>query len=398
MAVIETNFNKGYIAGAVETTPGVALTPTDYFQSYDVNLKTNRNFGKLAPAAGNMYSTQYVVPGLRDHTGDATLVFEPNTAEKLGNMMLAVGSKTGSNPYTSTAVLGTPKTYTLDIYDGSATVQRYFGCQVEKLSMSVSENEVQIKPTISALGSFTGRVATGVTGSSPYVIALDTTYDPAPTTGIVVADKMSYISAAGVVTSFTVSAVSSTTISTTTLVTFTAGDTVALAAQTPSFNLLPQPALWTNTVFGTGATAAAALTNATIANQLRVEPGSTWEISFPFKDNKGEHRSGGQDPAALLRKPAEVSLTVKKFWQGTADVAAFNSMTKSAWVIRHFCYSGANTYEIRVTFNNVTTDDPTPSYKAGEINYSEIKYIARQDPTDGAAFSMTFVNANATLT
>lgn len=398
MAIIETLFNKGYVGGVVEATPGVALTPTDYFQVYDINLKTQRNFGKLAPAAGNLYNTQMVVPGLRDHTGDGTFVFEPNTAEKLFNMCLAVSGKTGSGPYTSTATLGTPKTYTIDIYDGSATVQRYFGCQIEKLSTSVNENEIQIKPTISALGSFAGRVATGVTGSSPYVIALDTTYDPAPATGIVVGDKMQYIAAAGTVTAFTVSAVTSTTISTTTSVTFTAGDTVALAPQTPSFTMLPQPALWTNTVFGTGATASAALTNATIANQLRVEPGSTWEISFPFKDNKGEHRSGGQDPATLLRKPAEVSLTIKKFWQGTADVAAFNSMTKSAWVIRHFCYNGGSTYEVRVTINNTTTDDPLPQYKAGEINYSEMKYVPKFDTGDGQAFSVTIVNGNATLT
>lgn len=394
MAIIETLFNKGYVAGVVEATPGVALTPTDYFQVYDINLKTNRNFGKLAPAAGNLYGTQMVVPGMRDHTGDGTFVFEPNTAEKLGNMLLSVAAKTGSGPYTSVGTLGTSKTYTLDIYDGSATVQRYFGCQVEKLSTSVSENEIQVKPTISALGSFAGRVATGVSGSSPYVIALDTTYDPAPATGIVVADKMLYIAANGTTTAFTVSAVTSTSISTTTSLTFAAGDTVALAPQTPSFNLLPQPVLWTNTQFCFGATASAALS----ATQTRVEPGSTWEISFPFKDNKGEHRSGAQDPATILRKPADVSLTIKKFWLGTADVANFNSMTKSACVVRHYCYSAGTTYEVRVTLNNLTTDDPIPSYKAGEINYSEIKYVPKYDTGDGQAFAMSFINSNSTLT
>lgn len=398
MAVVETLFNKGYLAGSVEATPGVAVTPTDFFQPYDVNLHTKRNFGKLAPAAGNLFGTQTVVPGLRDHTGDATLVFEPNTAEKLFNMILAVAAKTGTDPYTSVATLGTPKTYTLDVYDGSATVQRYYGCQVEKLTVELNENEWRIKPTISALGSFQGREISSVTGTSPYVINLKTDYDPAPATGTVVGDTMQVVQANGTIINFTVSAVTSTTISTTTNVSAAAsGDMVALSPQAISFNMLP-PILWSNTVIGFGPNAATALTNATVANQTRVESGSNWEISFPFKDAKGEHRSGGQDPATLLRKPADVSLTIKKYWRGVTDVETYNNMAKSACVIRHYVYSISNTYEVRVTFNNLTTDDPTPQYKAGEINYSEIKYIAKQDTTDGQAFNVTIINANSSLT
>lgn len=394
MAMVETLFNKGYVAGVVEVTPGVALTPTDYFQAYDVNLHTKRNFGKLAPAAGNLFGTQMVVPGLRDHTGDMTLVFEPNTAEKLFNMILAVAAKTGTGPYTSVATLGIPKTYTLDIYDGSGTVQRYFGCQVEKLAVEVSGNEIRIKPTISALGSFQGREIASVSGTGPYVITLKTDYDPAPATGIVTGDLMQWVAANGTVTNFTVSAVSSTTISTTTnLSAAVSGDMVALRPQTPSFTMLT-PVLWSNTQFCFGATAAAALS----AAQTRVEPGSTWEISFPFKDAKGEHRSGAQDPAALLRKPADASLTIKKYWLGVTDVETYNNMAKNACVIRHFVYSGTNTYEVRVTFHNITTDDPVPQYKAGEINYSEIKYVPKYDTSDGAAFDVTIINSNATLT
>src|SRR5439155_14879384 len=112
---------------------------------------------------------------------------------------------------------------------------------------------------------------------------------------------------------------------------------------------------------------------------------------YDFKDPKGEHRSGNQDPAVLLRKPADASLTIKKYWDGPSDVEAYNNMSKSACVIRHLVYSGANTYEVRVTFNNLTTDDPTPQYKSGEINFSEIKYIAKLDTSDNAAFSVTFI-------
>lgn len=398
MADQENLFNKGYVASAVEATPGIAVTPTDYFQAYESNIKTNRNLEELAPAAGNVYGTQNVVAGLRDHMGDQTLIFEPNTAEKLFAMMLAMGGKSGSDPYTNVGTLSSskPKTYTFDIYSGGKMVQRYFGCEVEKLVPAFSNNEVQIKPSISALGSFAGReVSATPTGTNPYTIALKTDYDPSPTTGLVVGDIMTYELANGTTINFAVaSIVDGTHITTTTDVTSgAAGDMIYLRPATPSFNLLP-PVLWSNTQFCFGATASAALS----AGQTRVDQGSTWEIDYPFKDNKGEHRSGGQDPAVLLRKPAKVSLTIKKYFSGPADVEAYNKLSKSACVVRHFVYCNSKTYEIRITFNNLTTDDPLPQYKAGEINYSEIKYIPKYDTSDGQAFSVTVINANSSLT
>jgi len=119
---------------------------------------------------------------------------------------------------------------------------------------------------------------------------------------------------------------------------------------------------------------------------------------YDFKDNKGEHRSGSQDPATLLRKPAKVSLTIKKYFDDPKDVEAYNNLSKNACVVRHFVYSGGKTYEVRVTFNNLTTNDPTPKYKAGEINYSDIKYIPKYDTSDGQAFSVVIINSNSSLT
>lgn len=237
----ETIFNKGYMAGTVEVTPGTPLTPTDYFQVYDVNLKTKRNFNKLAPAAGNVYSVQQVVPGLRDHTGDVTMVFEPNTAEKVFSMILALSGKTGTNPYTTVATLSPnpPKTYTLDVSSGN-TVQRYFGCQVEKVAGELSENEIRIKPTISALGSFQGREIASVSGAGPYTVVLKIDYDPSPTTGLVAGDLIRFYLAAGTTVDATVATVTNgTTFTTTVNPTTAAGDFVHLRPATTSFNMLP---------------------------------------------------------------------------------------------------------------------------------------------------------------
>jgi hypothetical protein len=399
MAIAERLFNIGYVGFGVETTPGTAVKPTDFGQAYDFGIKTMRNFEELAPAAGNVYSTQTVIPGLRSHVGDATFVFEPNTAEKLVAAMLAQSSRTGAGPYTSIYVpaAGNPvgKTYTIEVSDG-VTAQRYTGCQVSKLVGAFSNNEVQLKPSISALGSFNARAITSVVGTTPYVINLDTTsYDPNPALGVVVGDIMTLFQVAASTTiSFTVSAVSGTSISTTTNVgAGVAGDIVRLAALTPAFTMLP-PVLWSNTQFCFGATAAAALS----ATQVRVDQGSTWELNFDFKDANGEHRSGDQDPATLLRKPAKANLTIKQYFRNDTEIANYNQLNKTACVVRHYVYSGANTYEFRLTLNHIKTNDPLPMYKAGEINYSTIKYIAQYDTTDGQAFAVTVINNNVALT
>src|SRR5438132_119875 len=110
----ERLFNTGYVGAAVEVTAGTAVTPTDYFEIYDDSLTTNRNRLELEPAAGNVYGTQMVVAGLRDHGGDITMVFEPNTVDKLFAMMLKAGSRTGADPYTQPYTLDSaaPKSYT----------------------------------------------------------------------------------------------------------------------------------------------------------------------------------------------------------------------------------------------------------------------------------------------
>jgi hypothetical protein len=397
----ERLFNPGYVGFAVEATAGTAVVPTDFGQAYDFGITTNRNLEELPPAAGNVYGTQQVVAGLRDHTGDATLIFEPNTFEKLAAMMLAQSSRTGSGPYTSVYGISASnppgKTYTIDVSDGIQAI-RYYGCQVEKLATNVNNNEIQIKPTFSALGTFNGREVSSYTAGSPNVIVLKTDYDPSPTSGLVVGDTLQYVQANGTITNLVVSVITNgTTISTTpnstTISGAAAGDWIRLKALTPTFTMLP-PVLWSNTQLCFGATASAALS----ASQTRVEKGSMWELAFDFNDAKGEHRSGGQDPATLLRKPAKATLKIKKYFDTQADMLNYNSLVKTACVVRHYVYSGGTTYEVRITLNHLVTDNPIPKWKAGEINYEEFTYHCQYDTSDAQAFAVTVLNSNSSLT
>lgn len=399
----ERLFNPGGVGLAVETVPGTPLTPTDFMQAYDFSVAPDWQQQELDPAAGNAYGTQQVVQGLRKHGGDGTFIFEPNTVEKLVAMMLNQTSRTGAGPYTGTYGISATnppgKTYTIDVFDGVQGI-RHFGCEVSKLSAEKQGNEWRIKPSFGARGTFDGREVSSYTSGSPNVITLKTDYDPNPTTGLVIGDNIQYVQANGTITNLVVSLLTGTTVSTTpnstTISGAASGDWIRLKAPTPSFTMLT-PSLWSNSIVGFGTTASVAATNATVANQTRLDDFS-WEIEFPFNDEAGEHRSGGNDPSVFLRKPGKVTFKAKKYFDTQGDLLNFNSLAKSAAVIRHIVYSGATTYEFKLTLNHMITKSPVPKWKSGEINYAELEFICQFDSGDGQAFSVITVNANATLT
>jgi len=220
-------------------------------------------------------------------------------------------------------------------------------------------------------------------------VALKTDYDPNPTNGLVTNDLVRIWHAAdGTTQDFTITSFTSTTITLSGSPTsITSGDMIYLRPATPAINMLP-PFLWTNTQFCYGTTAAAALS----AAQTRLEQSSTWEIMHDFEKPAGADRSGSQDPAALVRLTGDISHTAKKFFDSPADIEAYNNLAKGAVVIRHFVYSGGNTYELRITINHLVTNDPIAQMKSKAVSYSTIKYLAQYESTDGQAFDVKVIN------
>lgn len=399
-----TAFNKaeligtlGYIGAAVETIPGVAVTPTDFLPYYDEGFETNLNLDEDEPAVGLYVKTYQVLQGQRDHTGPLEVLAEPNTAAKLVNMLLTLGAPSGSNPYT---YVGTPngttkpKTYTLDVSLGGQQVKRFVGCALEKLGEKYDKNVMHFNGNISALGSFTIRTLSGTpTGTNPYTGTLDTTYDPSPTTGLVVGDIMTLVKADGSASvNFAIATVpTGTTFTTTTDITsLGSGDRLFIRPATVSLSaLVAQPFSAARTQFCFGATASAALS----ATQTRVEPGSSWEITHPFNNAKGEMRLGGFDPASLVRLPPTFSVKVKKFFATEDDLAAWLNITKQSLVVRHYT-GAANIYEFRVTFNNMKIKAGSlVKTKSKGVLYAEMEYIPQWDTGDAQQVAVTIINA-----
>jgi hypothetical protein len=395
MAKIERIGNLGYAALAPEVVPGTAITPADFTLLMDETMTTSYNLQDQAPAYGSKAETYAVIPGQRDHKGDITIIAEPNTATLLADALLTRGSVSGSGPYTwPFSHTGNSKTYTLDVSLANV-VKRFVGFQVSKLAPVWNKNELQFKASGSALASFQGAYLSSVpSGTGPYVVTIDSTYGTDLTKVLVAGDLIRFYHATdGSTIDATVTAITDATHFTTStnVTTLIVGDAVHLRPATVALNNL-QTFLWSNTQFCFGATAAAAAS----AVQTRVETGSTWELTHNFESDSGSMRSGGADPASLIRTTVNSAVTIKKFFDTPEDVLQFNQQSKQALVIHH--YAGTNNmYDFQIIFNNIKTDDPLPKIKPKTVNYSNIKYHPQNDNTDGQMFGLVVKSGLATI-
>ena len=170
-------------------------------------------------------------------TGDTTITFSAFV-------------NTGNNwPFTLTA--NPTKSYTVDVSTGNL-VKRFYGVMASKISPSFNNNEMQLKVSVSALGSFLGAtLASTPTGSNPYTVVFDTQYTATPTAGLVAGDLIRFYHEGG--SSYTdatvATIVNGTSITTVTNVTgFVQGDYMFLRPATPSFNVA-NTFLWSATDF-----------------------------------------------------------------------------------------------------------------------------------------------------
>lgn len=387
--------NLGYLSLVKEATKGTPLTPTDFIPLYEESLSTNLNFIDQQPIYGNKFETYTTLQGQRSHKGDVTVLAEPNTTAKIADMLLTKVSTTGAGPYTHTfefSASANPNSYTIDISTGNV-VSRYWGVEASKLSPVWKKNELQWKVSLSALGSFQGREIGSVTTTT---LTLKTDYDPTPNKGLVVGDLVRiYKSSTGATLDTTIASVAGDGVTVTlaaSAAAFAAGDMIYLRPATQSFTLLPS-FLWAKTNFNIAATAAAAVS----AAQTRVEQGSTFEIAHNFNSDDGEDRSGGFDPAALIRTTGNSSLNIKRFFDTPEDITNMNNLATTAAVIRHFAGS-TNQYEARVVFNALKTDGAiVPDLKQGDILFSDIKYHPNYNQTDGKALQFIVVNNLSTI-
>lgn len=397
----------GYLAGIKEVTKGVALIPTFFAPLYKETLTTDIALVEIKPAVGNKFARYAFAPGQRNHKGTFTVMAEPDTAAYFADMLLTQGAATGTNPYAHPYTLSNsvnPKSYTLDVSTGNQ-VFRLYGFEASEITPVWNSNEMQLQVTGSALGAFSTREIATITPGTPNQITLKTTYDRVPNKGLVAGDLITITKVSDgsttncVITASTgVNADGITITCDGTLTGIAAGDLVSLRPQTPTYGTLStNPFLWSNTEFHFDATPTLALAQ-TSAQQIRIEQSSTWKIMHHFESDNGADRSGGFDPATLVRTLGDVDATIKKFFDSATEVNNFLTMKNQALVIRHFVYAGTNTYELRITIDqfNYKTGGKPP-VESGKISYHSFDVVPEWNSTTGEGMSLTVINTIATV-
>ena len=385
--------NLGYMALSKETTKGtIASVPGIYLPIFDESLLTDVALDDQNLIAGNKVMRFQTNLGMRKHQGDVTVLAEPTTAAYILDMILKKGSTTGgADPYTHPLTLDpdtNPNAYTVDIAKGGV-VNRFLGVEASELSHEYDENKMLFKLKVSALKSY---IVREIDSTASDTVTLKTDYDPTPTAGLITGDIMRiYDVSAGTSQDLTILTVDNATdvTFTTTPSTVADGDLLYIRTATPSFSILPA-FTWARTEFRFGVDASTALS----ASQLRLEKGSKWLIKHSFEAEEGAQRSGSFDPAVLARVQGDAELEAKVFFDIPEDMNRFLTNQKRACVVRMF--SGSD-HELRITLNNLRmSENPTP-LKTSEIIYSESKYLAAYDTSDGQGFSVTLLNALATF-
>lgn len=311
-------------------------------------------------------------------------------------MTLNKSATAGSDPYTHTFGLSNdtmPNSYTMDIALGGQVV-RFWGIQASNVKIGWQDEKMQLELDVAGLGSFYGREVSSI---ATLAVTLKTDYDAEPTKGLVAGDLIQFQLANGTTLNTTVTSVDSATVVTVGNTTGVAGgDMLVLRPATPSLSL-KRPFLWGLTQFYFAADAAAALTaSSTTSNQTRLEPGTELELMWEFEDDEGSKRSGGFDPASLVRTVGDYSFKSKVFFDKADDIKTWNALTKKAVLMRS--YSGStNQYELRVSLNNLTLLSPAPESESGETIYSEQEFGGNYDASDGKGMEVKVINAVSTV-
>lgn len=390
--------NLGYLLVKKETTKGTAVIPDVAVPLYSETLFTNINMDADNPVIGQRINTYQFLQGQRDHQGELKVLAEPKTLGHFLTMLLTKGSTTGSGVYTHPFTLGnTQKSYTFDILKGDM-VHRFYGVEMRNINPEFDENKMLLNLAVSALGAF---IIAPISSASSTTVELATDYDMEPGKGLVAGDVLVFVKVTGgtvdnVTEEKTISSISSDkktiTLSSGLSGSFTTGDYCYIKAQTPTYTL-GTPFNWARTEFYFGDTAAAALALAR-SYQTRVEKGSKWDITHEFEEDGGAMRSGGYDPAALVRTQGMATVDIKRFFDDGIQLQKFLRRSKIALVVRHFgdLISGSSYNELRLTFNNLKlTESPNP-LNTGEIIYLNQKLGAQYDTTDTQAFDVKLIN------
>ncbi len=382
--------DKSYLAVKVEATEGTAVKPDVFIPLVSESIKINPTHTADRRFAGRTWKSDDLLKGSRSHEGDVVVLGDPDNLGHILNMVLTKGTTTGSLTigYTHPFTVGSPKSYTIEIGKGTYA-QRFFGVKGEKLKLDFVDGKLQATLSIKAMGQASvATLSTALTGAGMTSAVLKQDYDLKPNTGFVIGDTITVGGVDIVLTGVNADGVTLEFAAIT--VTASAGDSVVLKLQTPSYTGLPDPFYQGNALVGVGADEAAATTAA--GTKATATP--MYEMSIEKTNNLlSAPATGSVDPIKLLPQTRECVLTISQLFETEAQHQKWLDRTKQALTL--IVKGKAITTGVeKLTWKChkvklITNDEPL---EVGAYMFDKQSFECLYDSADAKALSVELIN------
>jgi len=309
--------DTSYLAVKVETNEGVAVRPSNFIPLVSESIRTDLAHVADRRMKGVAWKSDDILRGSRSHEGDIVIFADPDNLGHLFNMVMKIGTTTGSaasgwiHPFT----VGAAKSYTIEIGKGNYA-QRYVGVKGENLRLEFVDGKLQATLTIKAMKQFSvATLATALTGAGMTEIKLKQDYDLNPTDGLVAGDIVVIKdSGTGLDVDCTIASVDDGVTLTINAAEITAavGAPVRLKPQTPSYASLQEPFFQGNALVGIGADESAA--SAAAASKSLATP--IYELTLDKINNLlNAPASGSMEPIKLLPQTQEAKIGISQLFE-----------------------------------------------------------------------------------
>jgi hypothetical protein len=385
--------DKGYLAVKPQVSANTPVVPSIFLPYITDSVITNQNFERDMRLFGIDWLGLGLLRGSKEHSGDIEFYADPFTLGHILNMGLKKGATTNDagTPavYTHPFTAEDSKLYTIEFSVGGYYTRRYYDVRVNTLDLSIDNGKVKVSTNVQAGGEWSVRnLKTSLSGAVTG-LTFDQSYSNNPAKGLVAGDTLIIGSTEVVITTVTTDLQGVTFGSTS--ITATAGTAIYLKCQTPSYADKRPILQFENTIIGSGATAVAALANATCTAQTQVN-----EIALSFNNNiVGDPLSGDScGPRNIQATVKEASLTIKRLFSDITQVQKWINAEKQAFVIRMFGTLANSTTkeELKITINNarlITNNNPV---NQGEFVYDEQEFAVLYDESDAQAIKFELLN------
>jgi len=385
--------DKGYLAVKPQVSANTPVKPNNFLPYITDSVKTNQNFTRDMRLFGIDWVGIDLLRGSKDHAGNIEFYADPFTLGHILNMTAKKGATTndaGTPPvYTHPFTAEDSDIYTIEFSVGGYYARRYYDVRVNEFTLSVDSGKIKVTTDVKGGGEWSVRNLKAALSGAVTTFDFTQEYSNTPNKGLCVGDILVIGSTEVTITEVNTDGQGVTFGSTS--ITASAGDPVYLKCQTPSYTDIRPILMFDNALVGLGATAVAALANATCANQTPV-----YELSVSLNNNLLTAPVSGDNCGArtIQSQAKQGTLTIKRLFSDITQVQKWINKGKQAFVIRMLGTFGndATQEELRITINNAKLITNNQPINQGEFIYDEQEFATLYDTSDAQAIKFELLN------